>query len=318
MKIVYMGTPDFAVPPLRALAEEGFWVAAVVTQPDKPKGRGKTLKATPVKEAAQALGIPVFQPARVRDSEFMEEMCRIRPDLIVVAAFGQILPEELINLPAFGCVNIHASLLPKYRGAAPIQHAVLNGEKESGVTLMRMGTGLDTGDMIAKEAVSLAPDETGGTLFDRLSAAGAELLIRTLPSVFDGTAVYERQPKESPTPYAAMITREDGRMDFSRDAAELERLVRGMNPWPGAFAYPGKKMLKIWKSRVESRDIEDATEPGTVVRTGKDGIYVLCGDGNCLVLEEVQLEGKKRMGADAFLRGCALETGTVLCGRPCS
>lgn len=318
MKIVYMGTPDFAVPPLRALAEEGFWVAAVVTQPDKPKGRGKTLKATPVKEAAQALGIPVFQPARVRDSEFMEEMCRIRPDLIVVAAFGQILPEELLNLPAFGCVNIHASLLPKYRGAAPIQHAVLNGEKESGVTIMRMGTGLDTGDMIAKEAVSLAPDETGGTLFDRLSAAGAELLIRTLPSVFDGTAVYERQPKESPTPYAAMITREDGRMDFSRDAAELERLVRGMNPWPGAYAYPGKKMLKIWKSRVESRDIEDATEPGTVVRTGKDGIYVLCGDGNCLVLEEVQLEGKKRMGADAFLRGCALETGTVLCGRPCS
>ena len=200
MKIVYMGTPDFAVPPLAALVKNGYDVTAVVTQPDKPKGRGKTLLPTPVKEEALKHGIPVYQPKKVRDPEFMEVLKELNPDIIVVAAFGQIIPKAILELPEFGCINIHASLLPKYRGAAPIQQAVIDGEKESGVTIMQMGTGLDTGDMISQTAVTLDEKETGGSLFDKLADLGADLLVKTLPSVFDRTAVMEKQPEESPTP----------------------------------------------------------------------------------------------------------------------
>ena len=225
MKIVYMGTPDFAVNPLRALAQNGYEVAGVVTQPDKPKGRGKTMLPTPVKEEALKHGFPVFQPEKVRDPQFVEILKELAPDIIIVAAFGQIIPKSILELPKFGCINIHASLLPKYRGAAPIQQAVIDGEKESGVTIMKMGTGLDTGDMISKITVPLAADETGGSLFDKLADAGAKLLIDTLPHIFDGTAVYEKQPEESPTPYAGMITKQMGKMDFGKSAQELERLV---------------------------------------------------------------------------------------------
>ena len=304
-----MGTPDFAVLPLRALAESDYEIAAVVTQPDKPKGRGKTLMPTPVKEEAIRHRIPVYQPVKVRDPEFVELLKTLDPDIIVVAAFGQLIPKEILDMPKFGCINIHASLLPKYRGAAPIQQAVIDGEKESGVTVMRMGTGLDTGDMIAKTVVWLDEDETGGSLFDKLAKAGAELLIRTLPSIEDGTAVYEKQPEESPTPYAAMITKQMGLLDFGRSAAELERLVRGMNPWPSAYTYLNGKTLKVWKSRV----IEGQTseKPGTVTGTDRSGIYVACADST-LVLTEVQIEGKKRMSADAFLRGYQVEQGTIL------
>lgn len=309
MKIVYMGTPDFAVPPLKAMAEAEFTVAAVVTQPDRPKGRGKTLMPTPVKEEAMRQNIPVYQPAKVRDPEFVETLRQLAPDLIVVAAFGQIVPESILELPAFGCINIHASLLPKYRGAAPIQQAVIDGEKESGVTIQKMGTGIDTGDMISRTVVPLAPDETGGSLFDKLAAAGADLLIKTLPDIFEGRAVYEKQPEESPTPYAGMITKEMGRMDFKKDAADLERLVRGLNPWPSAYTFLDGKTLKIWKSRV-SREETDAA-PGTVTAADRDGIHVSCGNG-VLILTEVQLEGKKRMDADAFLRGYRIEAGTLL------
>lgn len=310
MKIVYMGTPDFAVPGLKALAEAGYEVAGVVTQPDKPKGRGKTLLPTPVKEEAMKHGFPVYQPEKIRkNQEFMDILRGIAPDIIVVAAFGQIIPSEILELPRFGCINIHASLLPKYRGAAPIQQAVIDGEKESGVTIMKMGTGLDTGDMISRIVIPLEEQETGGSLFDKLAQAGARLLIDTLPSIFEGTAVYEKQPQESPTPYAAMITKKMGCMDFSKSAEELERLVRGMNPWPSAYTSLNGKTLKVWAGRV--RDENTEAEPGTVIRTDKEGIHVACGQG-VLILTEVQLEGKKRMEADAFLRGYTVETGTKL------
>ena len=247
MKIVYMGTPDFAVPPLAALVEAGYEVTAVITQPDKPKGRGKTLLPTPVKEEAMKHEITVYQPQKVRDPEFVEVLKNLAPDMIVVAAFGQIIPKEILDMPKYGCINIHASLLPKYRGAAPIQQAVIDGEKESGVTIMKMGMGLDTGDMISQAVVTLSEDETGGSLFDRLAETGASLLIQTIPSIENGTATYTKQPEESPTPYAAMITKKMGLLDFSRNAEVLERLVRGMNPWPSAYTYLNNKTLKVEK-----------------------------------------------------------------------
>ena len=310
MKIVYMGTPDFAVPPLEALVKAGYEVAAVVTQPDKPKGRGKALMPTPVKQEALKHGIPVYQPEKVREPGFVEKLRELKPDLIVVAAFGQIIPESVLNMPKFGCINIHASLLPKYRGAAPIQYAVIDGEKESGVTIMKMGKGLDTGDMIARTEVPLAKDETGGSLFEKLSSAGARLLVETLPDIFAGTAVYEKQPEESPTPYAAMITKKMGLIDFSKSAEELERLVRGLNPWPSAYTFLNGKNLKIWKAEADMTQAEKNI-PGTVVRADEEGICVACGTGR-LILKEVQLEGKKRMDSASFLRGCKVEPGTRL------
>lgn len=310
MKIVYMGTPDFAVPPLAALVENGYEVTAVITQPDKPKGRGKTLMPTPVKEEALKHEIPVYQPAKVRDPEFLETLQKLEPDMIIVAAFGQIIPKVILDMPKYGCINIHASLLPKYRGAAPIQQAVIDGEKESGVTIMKMGTGLDTGDMISQAVVKLREDETGGSLFDRLADTGAELLVRTIPSIENGTAVYTKQPEESPTPYAAMITKQMGLLDFSKSAVVLERLVRGMNPWPSAYTFLNNKTLKVWKCSVESGSCGKDV-PGTITDVDKKGIHVACGEGT-LILEEVQLEGKKRMETDAFLRGYHVTAGTVL------
>lgn len=310
MRIVYMGTPDFAVPPLAALVENGYEVVAVVTQPDKPKGRGKTLLPPPVKEEAMKHDIPVYQPVKVRDPEFVETLRGLNPDMIIVAAFGQIIPKVILEMPKYGCLNIHASLLPKYRGAAPIQQAVIDGEKESGVTLMKMGEGLDTGDMISQAVVPLAEDETGGSLFDKLSEAGASLLIKTIPSIVDGTAVYTRQPEESPTPYAAMISKKMGLMDFTKSAAELERLVRGLNPWPSAYTFLNGKTLKVWKCAVESAE-GGKHIPGTITAVDKAGIHVACGT-DALILEEVQLEGKKRMETAAFVRGYQVTEGTML------
>lgn len=310
MKIVYMGTPDFAVPPLAALVKAGYEVTAVITQPDKPKGRGKTLLPTPVKEEAMKYEITVYQPQKVRDPEFVEVLKNLAPDMIVVAAFGQIIPKEILDMPKYGCINIHASLLPKYRGAAPIQQAVIDGEKESGVTIMKMGMGLDTGDMISQAVVTLSEDETGGSLFDRLAETGASLLIQTIPSIENGTATYTKQPEESPTPYAAMITKKMGLLDFSRNAEVLERLVRGMNPWPSAYTYLNNKTLKVWKAVVEDAE-SGKVAPGTIVGVDKKGIHVACGE-KILVLQEVQLEGKKRMETDAFLRGYQVTEGTIL------
>ena len=310
MKIVYMGTPDFAVPPLAALVKAGYEVTAVITQPDKPKGRGKTLLPTPVKEEAMKHEITVYQPQKVRDPEFVEVLRNLAPDMIVVAAFGQIIPKEILDMPKYGCINIHASLLPKYRGAAPIQQAVIDGEKESGVTIMKMGMGLDTGDMISQAVVTLSEDETGGSLFDRLAETGASLLIQTIPSIENGTATYTKQPEESPTPYAAMITKKMGLLDFSRNAEVLERLVRGMNPWPSAYTYLNNKTLKVWKAAVEDAE-SGKVAPGTIVGVDKKGIHVACGE-KILVLQEVQLEGKKRMETNAFLRGYQVTEGTIL------
>lgn len=311
MRIIYMGTPDFAVPPLRALVEAGYEVTAVITQPDKPRGRGKTLMPTPVKAEAVKHGIRVYQPVKVRDSECVELLRKLAPDLIIVAAFGQIIPACILDMPKYGCINIHASLLPKYRGAAPIQYAVIDGEKESGVTIMRMGSGIDTGDMISRVVVPLSEDETGGSLFDKLSNAGAELLVKTLPDIFAGSAVYEKQPEESPTPYAAMITKQMGLIDFSKNAEELERLVRGLNPWPSAYTFLKGKSLKVWKACVAGKQGTEKQSPGTVVAADKEGICVACGEGT-LVLKEVQLEGKKRMDSAAFLRGFKIEPGIKL------
>ena len=310
MRVVFMGTPDFAVGTLKAIIEAGHDVAAVVTQPDKPKGRSKTLVFSPVKEEAVAHGITVLQPERARDEAFVEELRTYNADVIVVVAFGQLLPASIINMPRYGCINVHPSLLPKYRGASPIQWAVIDGCEYSGVTTMKMDEGLDTGDILMVEKVKLAAKETGGSLFDKLAEEGAALLIRTIPSIVDGTAVYTKQPEESPTPYAAMISKKMGLMDFSKSAVELERLVRGLNPWPSAYTFLNGKTLKVWKCAVERAECGKEA-PGTIIGVDKSGIHVACGS-DALILKEVQLEGKKRMETDAFLRGYQVTAGTML------
>ena len=304
-----MGTPDFSVGALKSLAENGYEIAGVVTQPDKPRGRGKASAMTPVKEAALELGLTVYQPSRVREQSFMDTVRALNPDVIVVSAFGQIIPKALLELPRYGCVNIHAALLPKYRGAAPIQWAVMDGEPVSGVTIMQMDEGLDTGDMLAKTEVPLEPDETGGSLFDKLSRAGAELLIRTLPALEQGTLTPEKQPLESPTAYARMIRKEDGRIDWNLEAEAIERRIRGLNPWPSAYTELTGKILKIWRAEVLPK--ESGQTPGTVTEAGKGGFCVQTGKG-VLRLLEVQLEGKKRMDAQAFLRGFHVAPGMKL------
>lgn len=299
-----MGTPDFAVPTLEALIGAGHELAAVVTQPDKPKGRGKAVLMTPVKEKALECGIPVYQPKRVREPEFLDVLRKLNPDVIVVVAFGQILPREILTLPPFGCVNVHASLLPKYRGAAPIQWAVIDGETVSGVTTMQMNEGLDTGDILEQEEISLDPEETGGSLFEKLASLGGKMILSTLKGLEDGSIV-PRAQGEMTTPYAKMLTKAMGEIDWSMDAASIERLVRGLNPWPSAYTYVDGKTLKIWKARVEAG--EAGNEPGQV-RVTKDRLLVETGNGVLSILE-LQLEGKKRMEAAAFLRGFSIETG---------
>lgn len=304
MRVVFMGTPDFAVGTLEAIVAAGHEVAGVVTQPDKPKGRSKTLVPTPVKAAALSHGLTVYQPERIRRAEAVEEIRRMDPEIIVVVAFGQIIPKEILDMAPYGCINVHASLLPDYRGAAPIQWAVLNGEAESGVTIMRMDQGLDTGDMISKVVVPLEEKETSDSLFDKLSAAGAKLLVETLPSIAAGTAVYEKQPENSPTEYACMIQKQMGRIDWNDSAEKIERLVRGMNSWPSAFTKLDGKTLKVWSASVS--DLNQTGEAGKVLRADKTGLYVQTGRG-VLCIKELQLEGKKRMTADAFLRGYAIK-----------
>lgn len=308
MRVVFMGTPDFSVGTLKAIVEAGHEVVGVITQPDKPKGRGKTVQFPPVKEEALKYGIPVYQPRKVRDAEFIEELKGMKPEVIVVVAFGQILPEEIIHMPPYGCINVHASLLPKYRGAAPIQWAVIDGEQETGVTTMRMDKGLDTGDMIMKSRVAVAQDETGESLHDKLAEAGAALLIETLDALADGSAVYEKQD-DSKSCYAKMLTKELGRIDWKQDAAAIERLIRGLNSWPSAYTACRGKTLKIWSAGV----IDDNSDypPGTLSLVTKTSMRVQTGRGQ-LELKEVQLEGKKRMSIDAFLRGCPIGAGELL------
>ena len=308
MRIVFMGTPDFSVPTLEALVASEHEVAAVVTQPDKPKGRGKEIHMSPVKECALKHNIPVYQPVRARDEAFVEEMRTLKPDAMVVIAFGQILPKSLLDLPKYGCVNIHASLLPKYRGAAPIQWAVINGDEETGITTMMMDVGLDTGDMLERGVVPLAEDETGGSLFDKLSMAGGPLILETLEKLENGTAVRTPQPEAGVT-YAGMLDKSLGNIDWTKGAAELERLIRGLNPWPSAYTHYGEKTMKLWAADVLPENFEG--EPGQIVKVLKDRFLVKTGDGT-LAVKELQLEGKKRMDAGAFLRGFSLKEGEKL------
>ena len=250
MRVIFMGTPDFSVGTLEALVAAGHDVCLAVTQPDKPKGRGGRMQYTPVKEKALAYGIPVYQPRRVRDPECVEELRKYHADVIVVIAFGQILPKSILELTPYGCINVHASLLPKYRGAAPIQWAIIEGESVTGVTTMQMDEGLDTGDMIMKTEIPIAADETGETLHDKLAAAGAELCVKTLKALEEGTAVHEKQG-ESPTAYAKMLTKELGNIDWAQPAVKIERLIRGLNPWPGTYSHWNGKVMKIWRAKVE-------------------------------------------------------------------
>ena len=312
MKVVFMGTPDFAAGMLRAVCNAGYEVTGVVTQPDRPKGRKKEPVPSPVKEEAVKQGIPVYQPKKVRGSEAAEEIRRMNPDIIVVAAFGQIIPKEILDMPRFGCINVHASLLPAYRGASPIQHAILDGLATTGVTIMRMNEGLDTGDIISRKEIAISPEETCGSLFDRLADLGANLLLETIPRIESGEATYTPQPAESTTAYASMIRKEDGKIEWTKPAVEIERLVRAMNPWPSAFTALDGRLLKIWKAHVEREEYRpgDPADVGKIVRQDGHGIYITTGEG-IFVAEEVQLAGKKRMKTADFLRGYVIRDNTL-------
>ena len=303
-----MGTPDFAVGTLEEIIRAGHEVVLVVTQPDKPKGRGKEMQFPPVKECAFAHDIEVFQPKRIRDDANVEYLKKYDADIIIVAAFGQILPKSILDMPRFGCVNVHASLLPKYRGAAPIQWAVINGDEESGVTTMLMNDGIDTGDMLKVRRYKLAPKETGGSLFDKLSILGAGLLIETLDDLEKG--VLTPVPQTGEATYAGKLDKSLGHIDFMHPAADIERLIRGLNPWPSAYTSLDGKTLKIWQADVDASPDTDKA-PGTVYAFDKNGIYVMTGDGG-LIIRELQLEGRKRMSAGDFLRGYTIKEDTVL------
>lgn len=312
IRIVFMGTPEFAVPSLRALAAAGYRIAAVVSQPDRPQGRKRLLVPTPVKAAAEELGIPVLQPERVRRPEAVEAIAAHRPDLIVTAAYGQILPKPLLDLPRLGCINVHGSLLPKYRGGAPIQRAIMNGETVTGVTIMYMAEGLDTGDMISRVEVPIEPDDTAGTLFAKLSEAGAELLVRTLPDIIAGTAEAVPQDDAEAT-YAPNLTREDERLDWSRGAKQLHDQVRGLVPFSGGFTLLNGEVFKVWKCRpAEAGGGPADAAPGTI-RAEAGRLLVATGDG-WLELLEVQPAGKKAMPAAEWLKGMRLPPGAAFGG----
>ena len=310
MRIVFMGTPDFAVGSLQALCESGkHEILAVVTQPDRPKGRGNKLLQTPVKEYALAQGLTVYQPQKVKTPEFVELLHELQPELIVVAAFGQFLSKEILELPKYGCINVHASLLPKYRGAAPIQYAIIKGEKESGVTIMQMDIGMDTGAMLDKVVVPIAENATMGELHDALREQGATLLLQVIDKIAAGTAVAEPQDEAQAT-YATLLDRSMEHIDWSKTAQEVHNLIRGFNPAPSTFTkLPNGKSLKIWGSKMT--DKSSAAAAGTVIETGKHSFFVACGEG-VLEITEVQPESKKRMPAQVFLNGRGVQEGDLL------
>ena len=303
LNIVFMGTPDFAAGILKAILDNGYTVTGVVTQPDRPKGRKKELCPCPVKELAVSRGLRVFQPRRVRNEEAVAEIADMKPDLIVVAAFGQILPKELLELPPLGCVNVHASLLPAYRGAAPIQQAIIDGCEKTGVTIMQMDVGLDTGDIISVRECPISPEETGGSLFDKLAVIGAELLVDTLPDIESGKAVRVPQPEENVS-YVKMFKKEDGRIDWTESAETICRKVRGFDPWPSAFTTLDGKNFRIFKAHVVSPDAKG--EPGAV-HSGEGGRMLIQTGSGYVCPDEVQIEGKKRMKTSDFLRGYVIK-----------
>ncbi len=308
MKIVFMGTPDFAAVILQALLDAGHEICGVATQPDKAKDRGKKIQFTPVKELALAQGIPVLQPEKVRgNTTFLQTLANWQPDVCVVAAYGQILPKGVLGLPKFGCINVHASLLPKLRGASPIQQAIVTGETETGVTIMQMGEGLDTGDMLARVSLPIGR-MNGGELHDALAEAGAKLLVETLPRLAAGTITPEPQD-DSRASYAGMIRKQDGHIDFSKTPEEIERLIRGFDPWPGAFCEGNGKTMKFWAAEALPEKTDAA--PGTVLEASDAGLRVSCG-GRVLLVTEIQVPGKKRTRVGDYLRGNKIEKGTIL------
>lgn len=311
MKIIYMGTPDFAVAPLEAILKAGHEVTAVVTQPDRQKGRGREVQYSPVKECALSHGIPVLQPLKIKEKDAVEELRKYPADISVVAAFGQLLSEEILNMPRLGCINIHASLLPAYRGAAPIQWCVINGEEKTGVTIMQMAKGMDTGDILLQKEVVLDEKETGGSLFDRLMETGAELIVEVLPKIEAGELTPVVQKEELAT-YAGKITKDMGNIDFAKSAVTIERLIRGLNPWPSAFTHYKGKILKIWEADVvsECANAENPV-PGTVIAMDKESFTLATGEG-ALRIRSLQPEGKKRMSCAEFMRGYEVKVGEAL------
>lgn len=318
LKIVFMGTPDFAVGALKALIEAGHEIVAVVTQPDKAKGRSGKLSFSPVKECALENGIPVFQPERIKRPEAVAELKKYEADIFVVAAFGQILSKEILDMPRLGCINIHASLLPKYRGSSPIQWSVINGEEKTGVTIQQMNEGVDTGDILYQKEILLDKKETGESLFDKLAILGAQAVVEVLPLLEEGKVVPVPQNHEEAT-HTVMLDKAMGHMDFTKSAIELERLVRGLNSWPSAYTYFDGKQLKIWESDLcleeelseEEQAYVKSAKPGEVVKVEKNRFAIACGEG-ALWITSLQLEGKKRMSTHDFLLGNAMESGMVL------
>ena len=307
IRTVFMGTPEFALPTFQGLIEAGVNLCGVFTQPDRPRGRGKLLAPPPVKELALKYKLPVFQPEKLRDPLAVDQLRSLKPDLIVVVAYGQILPKSVLEIPQYGCINVHASLLPRYRGAAPINKAVVDGEQVTGVTTMLMDVGLDTGDMLIKRATEIGDEETAGELHDRLSLLGREAMEETLRRLCDGTLRPEPQ-EDAQSSYASMMKKEDGRIDWNYSAKTIHNLVRGLSPWPGAFTMWNGQMLKLGRTLAEKGL---AAEPGTVLSADADGVCIACGQG-VLRVHELQLAGKKKLPASEFLRGTSLSAGARL------
>lgn len=304
LRIIFMGTPDFACPTLQKLIDRKETVLAVITQPDRPKGRGQKLLPPPVKVLAEQHGIQVLQPVKVRSPEVVEQIRTLAPDVIVVVAFGQILPQALLDIPRFGCINIHASLLPRYRGAAPINWCLINGESETGITTMMMDAGLDTGDMLIKRQLEISPDEDAQSLHDRLSLLGAATIDETLDLLQAGTLQRQKQD-EALTCYAPLLKKEDGLIDWAKEAEQIKNLVRGMTPWPGAFTYLHGQMVKVFCVELAC----ESGPSGTVLQVGPAGIQVGCGTKGSLIVKELQLEGRKRLKVADFLAGYKVSTG---------
>ncbi len=308
MKIVFMGTPDFAKGALEALIAAGHEITAVVTQPDKAKGRSKELQFPPVKECALKHNIPVMQPIRIKTPEAIAELAQYEADVFVVAAFGQILSQEILDMPPYGSLNIHGSLLPKYRGASPIQQVIVDGEQETGVTIMQMDAGIDTGDMLYKRSITIEDTDTFETLHDKLMVLGGEAIVEALELLEAGALVPEKQ-EDALSCHAKLITKEMGNIDFTKKAIEINRLVRGLNPWPSAYTFYKGKQMKIWETKVVEGDCDK--QPGTIVGVTKEAINVACGEG-VLEIYSLQMEGKKRMSTHDFLLGVKVQEGELL------
>lgn len=308
MKIVFMGTPEFAVPSLEAIINN-FGVEAVFTQPDRPKGRGKKVAMSPVKEVALKNNIEVCQPTKLKNEpEFIEKLKKIEPDFIIVVAYGQILSKEVLEIPKYACINLHASLLPKYRGAAPLNWAIINGEKKSGNTTMLMDVGLDTGDMLMSQEVEINEDMTAGDLHDILMHQGGKLLVETINKMVKGEINPQKQD-ESSTCYASMLDKKIACIDWKNSAKNIHNLIRGLNPWPVAYTYYNDKAMKIYKSQVLNE--KSSKEPGTIIEVSKNGLKIACGDG-ILLVKEIQFPGKKSLKVEEYIRGNSIEVGSIL------